>query len=67
MDDAAVPADAAGGAEGLAALGTTEGPLVRVRPVMHPQYIQRVKPFPARLTLELPLVSVICKMTTILG
>lgn len=66
VDDALVPAHAAGGAEALAAVGAGEGPLVRVRAVVHPQDVQRVEPLAARLALELALVRVVHEVPPVL-
>lgn len=67
MDDSPVPTDAAGRPKGLAAITACEGPLVSVGPLMDPQYIERVEPFPARFALVFPLVGVVNKMAPILS
>lgn len=61
-----MPADAAGRAERLATLVAREGPLVGVRAPVHPQYVQRVEPFPARVAAVLALVRVVHEVTLVL-
>lgn len=61
-----VPAHAACRPEAFAADLAAEGSLVRMRPVVYSQYVQRIEPFPAGLTFVFPLVGVVDEVPAVL-
>lgn len=62
-----MPADTAGGAEGLPTLVAGEGPFIRVHAKVHLQYLYGVESLPARFTRVPALVGVVHEMPPVLS